>query len=159
MQQSEETERLPGDPKAWLTAIVVTGLTISIAAGWSTYLYGNVLNMMFGWQTFSLIVGGVFILAILATLLRWLVASIYRCRGKEFRRPVPGKWSFMWVSFQLSCLLSVLTLGVVALLALVFGNTERVFQGLMLVLVCSGLLFVTGGAVRETSRLLRILSR
>ena len=159
MQQSAETERLPGNPKLWLAAIVITGLTISIAAGWSSHLYGNVLNKLMGWHGFTLMLAGVVILAILATLLRWLVALFLRWQGKEVQRPLPGKWSFVWVSFQLACLLAVLTLGAVALLALALGNAERMFQGLMLVLVCSGVLFLTGGAVRETGRLLRIIRR
>lgn len=159
MQQSVETKQLPGNPKAWLAAIIISGLTISLAAGWSSYLYGNVLNMMFGWQAFTLVLVGVFILAFVAMLLRWFVTLFYRWRGKEIGRPVPGTWSFVWVSFQLACLLAVLTLAVVALLALAVGNAERMFQGFMLVLVCSGLLFLVGGAVRETSRLFHIVRR
>lgn len=159
MQQSAETERLSGNPKLWLAAIVITGLTISIAAGWSSYLYGNVLNKLMGWHAFTLMLAGVIILAILTTLLRWLAALFLRWQGKEVQRPLPGRWSFVWVSFQLACLLAVLTLGSVVLLALAFGNAERMSQGFMLVLVCSGILFLTGGAVRETSHLLRIIRR
>ena len=157
MQQSVETKRLPGNPKAWLAAIIFSGLTISIAAGWSSYLYGNILNMIFGWQAFTLVAVGVFIIAFVAMLLRWLVTLFLRWRGKTVERPVPGTWSFVWVSFQLACLLAVLSLGAVALLALAVGNAERMFQGFMLALVCSGLLFLAGGAVRETSRVVRLI--
>lgn len=157
MQQPVETKRLPGNPKAWLAAIVISGLTISIAAGWSSYLYGNLLNIIFGWQAFTLVLGGVFISAFVAMLLRWLVTLFLRWRGKPVERPVPGTWSLVWVSFQLACLLAVLTLGTVVLLALAVGNAERMFQGFMLVLVCSGLLFLAGGAVRETSRVFRLI--
>ena len=159
MQQSVETQSLPGGPKAWLTAIIISGLMISIAAGWSSYLYGNVLNVLFRWPAFTLVVASVFILACVAMLLRWLVALFFRWRGKDVKHPVPGIWSFVWVAFQLACLFALLTLAMVALVALAVGNAERMFQGFMLVLVCSGLLFLAGGTVRETSRLFRIIRR
>lgn len=152
-----QAERFPGNSKAWLAAVVTTGLTISVAAGWSSFLYGNVLYKMMGLRAFTLMLGGVLILAVLAASLRGFVALLFRWRGKTTQQPVPGKWSFVWVSFQLACLLAVLTLGGVTLLGLVIGNAEKPFQGPILVLVSSGLLFLTGGAVRETSRLVRIL--
>jgi hypothetical protein len=153
--QSEETGRLPGNPKAWLAAIIICGLTIVVAAGWSSYRYGNGLS---GYVS-TPVLGSIFIVAFLAMLFRWLATLFFRWRGREVDLPTPGVWLSVWVAIQLACLLAVLTLGALVLLALAIGHAERMFQGLILVLVYSAALFLIGGAVRDASHLLRLLRR
>lgn len=143
--------------KAWIGAITATGLAIAVVAVWVCFTYGNVLAQILELPNAALVFGGVFLLALIAMVLRGLVSMFRRWRRDDRAAPTPGGWAFAWVSVQMACLLALLMLGAAAVAALPLGHTDVLFQAFMLVLVASALLSLTGGAVREFARVARSL--
>lgn len=144
--------------RTWIRAIAAIGISIAVVAGWACFTYGNVLDQTLDRPNGGLLVGAVFLLALMGLLLRGVALLIRRWRQTDRATPPPGRWAFAWASFQLTCLLALLVLGVTAVVALPFGHASELFQAFMLVLVASALLFLTGGALRDFARVARSFS-
>ena len=130
-------------------------MVIAVVAGWASFTYGTVLDQTLSRPNGGLLVGGVFLLAFIAMVLRGLVFVVRRWRKTDWAAPAPGRWAFAWASFQMACLLALVVLVMAAVAVLPFGHARELFQAFMLVLVASALLFITGGAVRDFARVAR----
>lgn len=141
--------------RTWVGIIAALGIAIAVVAGWTCFAYGDVLDQITQRPDVKLLILGVFLLLLLGILLRGLVYLVRRWRKSDRPPAAYNRWSFAWVSFQLACMLALIVLGAAALAAIPLGYAGVMFDAFMLVLVASGLLFITGGAVRDMARFAR----